>query len=264
MRLALAVVIALGSIALADGTPPAEEVIRDRLQNALWSAEEDHYKVAAYFAFDRAGALVGATGSLADHVLSDNPPQIVSNAIDGKATWIASEVALPPFSPTERPPNDARMTALFDGDAKGPLFVHLGEDGIEKPALPTKLERHVDAAAAAAVKKFEATLGDPTKFAKTVSDRNDVVLYGSEVKERYVGGAAVRATLRKWKLALTVRDGVIAGATTSKTVAWVAANVDARAAGKPKAAATPYRVTAIYELHGSSWDIVQLQFSTSL
>lgn len=261
MRLAIVLVLALGSI--AQGKPPAEEVIHDRLQHALWSAEDDHYKVAAYFAFDRAGALPGTTESLGDHILSDNPPPIIANAIDGKATWIASEVSLPQFSPPDRMPNDAHMTGLFDGDAKGPLFVHLGDTDSKKSRTPGKLERHVDPAAAAAVKRFEATLGDPAAFAKTVSDRDDVVLYGSEAKERYVGCEAVRAALRKWKLAFSVRDGVVAGATASKTVAWLAANVDARPAGKPKAPATPYRVTVIYELHGAAWDIVQLQFSTS-
>jgi hypothetical protein len=122
------------------------------------------------------------------------------------------------------------------------------------------MPERVDPAAAEAVKRFRATLGDPAAFAKSISDRKDVVLFGSDLNERYVGGAAVRATLATWKLAFAIRDGVAAGVTASKTVAWVAAYVDARMAGKPTPSAV-YLVSAVYEKHGTSWDIVLLQFS---
>lgn len=52
---------------------------------------------------------------------------------------------------------------------------------------------------------------------------------------------------------------MIAGVTTSKTVAWLVANVDAVRPGDK--VATAYRLLAIYEKTGSTWRIVQLNFS---
>lgn len=120
------------------------------------------------------------------------------------------------------------------------------------------------AGAEAAVALFESTIGNAAALAKTVSSRKDVVLYGSELKERYVGGAAVAKTLAGWKLSFKVLDGVQAGITANKTVAWVAANVAASSPKRPTDKPTPYRVLAIYENVGG-WKLVQLHFSfTSL
>lgn len=107
------------------------------------------------------------------------------------------------------------------------------------------------------VKLFESTIGDPKAFANTISDRKDVVLYGSEAAERYVGGAKVAKQLSTWGLTMKVRDGIDAGVTSNKSVAWVAANIDASTA-KFK---SPYRVLAIYERTGATWKIVQIHFS---
>jgi hypothetical protein len=105
-------------------------------------------------------------------------------------------------------------------------------------------------------------LADPQKLAASVDDRKDAVLFGSEPKERFVGTKDVRATLLRWKLAFQVRDGVAAGLTSSKSVAWVAANVDARPSDKPAAKATPYRATLVYEKIEGTWKLVVLQFSS--
>lgn len=87
------------------------------------------------------------------------------------------------------------------------------------------------------------------------------MLYGSAREERFVGGAKVRAKLLAWNLGLTVRDGVQAGLSHGKSLAWVAANVDARPAKTPKAAPTPYRLLVIYEKTGDSWRAVSVSFS---
>ena len=52
--------------------------------------------------------------------------------------------------------------------------------------------------------------------------------------------------------------------TKSGTVAWVAANVDAKSLKKPKSKALPFRVFALYEKIGDQWKLVQIQFSTSV
>jgi len=91
--------------------------------------------------------------------------------------------------------------------------------------------------------------------------RKDVVLYGSELSERTVGGDNVKAKLAAWKLAFKVRDGIQAGLTASKTVAWVAANVDATSLKNPKDKPTPYRALFLYEKTAGTWQIVHAHFS---
>ena len=110
------------------------------------------------------------------------------------------------------------------------------------------------------MKKFEATLGDPKALAASVSARKDVVLYGSEFAERYVGAAA-KAQLAKWNLAFKVQGGIQAGVGAAKTIAWVAANVDASSIKNPKAATTPYQLFAIYEQTGADWQLVAAHFA---
>jgi len=129
---------------------------------------------------------------------------------------------------------------------------------IKTNVLPDVLPRAVAAGAEDAVKVFESSIGDPKTFAATVSDRKDVVLYGSEQRERAAGGAKVKAKLAAWKLAFKVRDGIQAGL-AGKSVAWVAANVDAT--GPKQKTAAPYRVLALYEKTGTTWKLVQAHFS---
>lgn len=149
-----------------------------------------------------------------------------------------------------------------------PLAVHIAElftgkayaaaikEGKKLEALP----KRIDKGAEAAVKVFESTIADPKAFAATVSTRPDVILFGSEAAERWVGGDKVKAALAKWKLGFKVRDGIQAGVSGGGTVAWVAANVDATRVGKA-GPASPYRMTAIYEKTGADWKVVALQFS---
>ena len=105
------------------------------------------------------------------------------------------------------------------------------------------------------------SIGDPKRLLASISERKDVVLYGSERPERTVGGAAVRTKLASWKLTFKVRDGVAAGLSASRTVAYVAANVDAESQARPKNKLMPYRLLLIYEKTGSSWQIVAAHFS---
>jgi hypothetical protein len=271
MRILVAIVVlGVGASARADYDLKNPSIL-DRLEDALWYGRQEGHKIGPpHFAFDRTIAIVDPTAAeLGDRPEASVPAPFVVNAIDGKSSWAISDVAVPipsePGKPRTDKGNDGHVTALFDAPwPAGPLFIHIGElgPGVADPKTkPEVLPRKIDPAAADAVKRFEATLGDPKAFAATVSDRKDAFMFGSDARERYQGGDKVRATLAKWQLAFKLRDGIVAGATASKTVAWLAANVDARPAAKPKAAATPYRVTAIYELHGKSWDIVELQFS---
>jgi hypothetical protein len=125
---------------------------------------------------------------------------------------------------------------------------------------PAALESSIASEAQGAVDRFKASLADPAALVATLAARNDVTLLGSAPGERYTG-AAVRTQLARWGLKLAVRDGVRAGVTKSKSVAWVAANVDARPVKSPAAKPTAYRALFLYERTGTSWQLVHLSFS---
>jgi hypothetical protein len=199
----------------------------------------------------------------------------VAYATDGTAAWVAADLwASTPCGMTScmhDKPDPMHATALYD-KAGGwqPVTwmasgVHSGAEQTKAIAAGVKLmevARKIDGAEDV-VKQFEATIGDAKALAATVSARKDVVLYGSDLGERYVGGAQVRAKLIAWALAFKVRDGVQAGVTSSKTVAWVAANVDASSAKHPKDKPVPYRMLLVYEQTAGAWQLVQAQFSFS-
>lgn len=136
------------------------------------------------------------------------------------------------------------------------------QDAIDDNINPDKLQRDLGGADDA-VRVFEATIGDPKQFAGTFSNRNEVLMFGSELPERYPGAKA-KKQLAAWNFAFTVRDGVRAGLSKSGNVAWVAANVDATPAKQKGAKALPFRVFAVYEKIATTWKLVHLQFSTAV
>jgi len=240
---------------------------------------------AVRFGIDSKGVNASArTWADADHDIRDlaqvKDPTI-GTASDGKAAWAATvsrrAMQCHGLSGTfdqcksfEDPP--VNVLALFDklGKKWNPIAVHSAvpvtakdqakqvADGAKLAAIPNA----IDASAQGAVTAFKAGLADPKALAASVSKRADAVLFGSAPKEKFVGGARVAATLAKWNLTFTIRDGITAGTTSSKTVAWVAANVDARPAGKSAASATPYRLMCIYELDkANAWKLVAIAFS---
>ena len=199
-------------------------------------------------------------------------------AADKSAYWIATDIvefeigcgSAPCPPPPPPPPAQAHATFLWQrGKAGWDLIVWdlatviSGKDqaaALKLDPAPSELSKKIDAGAEEVVKLFETSIADPKTMAATVSTRKDVVLFGNEAKERAVGGAKVKAKLEAWKLGFKVRDGIQAGL-ASKTVAWVAANVDAKSAKKPKDKPVPYRLLAIYEKTGADWKLVHAHFS---
>ena len=229
------------------------------------------------FAFTEKKAYVSAktTGAAATELGTQEwmtARNVEAVATDKKASWYSADLI--PFEigcgaapcPPEPPPGPAdwHATALFEGDQVvawhiAPVVTGKAQAAaIKKGTTPPAIAKKIDGAEDL-VKVFEASLGAPKTLAATVSDRKDVVLYGNEAKERTVGGAKVKAKLATWKLGFTVRDGIQAGVTSSKTVGWVAANVDARK--NPKDKPVPYRVLFIYEKKGTEWKLVNAHFS---
>jgi hypothetical protein len=199
---------------------------------------------------------------------------VVGISADKTAVWINADVAEEIVCrdmgcDQEKAKGWWHATALFE--VKGPTIVAwqiaktvAGKDqaaAIKKGVSLDGLDERVDKGSEDPVKLFKDTLGDPKKLAATVSDRKDAVMYGSELGERFVGGAKIKSQLAKWNLGFTVTGGVQSGLTKSQTVAFVAANVEAKSMKNPKAAASPYRVFAIYEKTVLSWRLVSLHFA---
>jgi hypothetical protein len=202
----------------------------------------------------------------------------VGLAADKKSAWIAAVLedqvigcGMAPCPTSPMPEPDRRhVTALAEkvGDdwqitASHAAMIVTGKQqqrALKQGVMPNVLERSV-AGAEDVVKQLESTLGDPKRLAASVSARKDVVLLGSEPDEQTTGGEAVRAQLLAWNLAFKVRDGIVAGKTATKTVAFVAANVDATLPARPKDKPMPYRMLVIYEKTGAAWQIVLAHFS---
>jgi hypothetical protein len=202
---------------------------------------------------------------------------VAAVSADKKSAWVTANLGpihmgcgMDPCPPPPPRVPTHHATALLDKTATGWQWVawHIAPvvDGKEQAkalkagVLPAAIARSVTGAEDV-VKQFEATIGDPKRFVASISDRQDVVLFGSELTERVVGGAAVRAKLTSWKLAFKVRDGIAAGPTASRTAAFVAANVDAVSQARPKDKPMPYRMLLIYEKTGAAWQIVAVHFS---
>jgi ketosteroid isomerase-like protein len=219
-------------------------------------------------------APAGALESEFDMMAVADDKVTVGFSAKGDAAWLAADLSTTMTCGDESCPKKPRImaryhvTALFVAGAEWqPVFWHVAYQ-FEPKEYTASLTRGtvldaVDDRATKAddvVALFKTSMADPAALAGTVSSRADVVLYGTDRKERYLGGKAVAAQLRKWNLGFTVKDGVTAGITPSGTIAWVAANVDAVSRKKPGAPA-PYRVTAIYEQVGGAWKLVNLHFS---
>lgn len=243
-----------GGIPLENATPP-RFAFTGRAAAVSPASFEDSSTMLSDYASGAGDAVVGVSG-------------------DGKSTWVATDIIY--VFPCGMAGCDKivppRVHASGLLDASGHAIAwHVGVVSLGgptkrevkklgKPITPVVLAAGIDAGAEEPAKLFKASLADPKALAKTISDRKDAVLVGSDAGERYVGGAAMRATLARWKLAFTVRDGIQAGMAPSKTTVWVAANVDGAKAGDKKS--VPYRALAIYDKKGTEWQLVLLHFST--
>ena len=210
--------------------------------------------------------------------VADTSKTIVATAADPDTAWISTHLG-EHFAACgkagcakEAPDSWLRATALFEksNGTWQPLAWSITpaipgtsqQDAQDQNISPDAIPRNT-AGADDVAKLFEGSIGDPKKFAATFSDRKEVVMFGSELAERYVGKQA-KSQITAWNFAFTVRDGVRAGMSRSGNVAWVAANLDAKSVKAPKSKALPFRAFALYEKTGADWKLVSLQFSTSV
>jgi ketosteroid isomerase-like protein len=277
MRLALAcLLLAAAADTAAAGGPTTNQRITDLLTSIASANQAPEGTRPMRFIFNREEPIVEPSydePGAADNSIAKNA--VIAFSADKKVAWISAVLDEYSYCGDEEcahAPPDAHLHGTMVLENQGgwnPLAAHIAlavgaKDQAKALAKGVKLadiERHVDAGADDAVKLFEATIGDPKLLAASVSDRKDVVLFGSELSERYVGPAAVKAQLTRWNLVFKLRDGVQAGVSSNRTVAWVAANVDATPVKKPGAKPSPYRALFVYEKTGTAWQIVQAHFS---
>lgn len=274
MRIAALVVVALSGTAAADTAADIKTVISALNQR---DTDKDHPR------FAWSDEYVWWTGK---SKRSDQPSYGAMNVVitkqvtalsgDGSAVWFAAEVkgdlqpdeCMPgPCGPNKAAPH--HVTGLLDKAGAGwtwiawhsaPPTTAKQEAWSQKSVAPDAITKSTTGAEDVAA-VFEASLKDPKALAESISDRKDVVLYGSASAERTVGGDAVKKKLGAWKLTFKVRDGIHAGLAANKSVAYVAANVDAVSLKKPNDKPMPYRLFAIYEKTGGAWKLVLAHFS---
>lgn len=200
---------------------------------------------------------------------------VATTSADKKVAWLSAEVkgtpdpdecAPEPCKPNRDPP--LHVSGVVERSGKDWTWVawHVAapvtakaEAAIKKAktrpdVIPRDLRK-----ADELVEIVEAAIAAPADFGAMISDRKDVVLYGSASKERYIGAAKIRKQLAAWKMSFRATDGVQAGMVGAGT-AWVAMNVDAVSIQKPVTLGT-YRLSLVLEKTASAWKIVQLHFS---
>jgi hypothetical protein len=262
----LAIVVALVSVAHADNK---SKTITAALSDALSMSADD--KLPAIVILDTETkfkeAFIYGDGSPTSDLLHT----VVGVAADGSSGWIAADtgaIIACGMEGCDKILRDAERaakttppyhhTALVE-DGKV-LFLHVGSTG-KGVGHGAAMDADIPADAKPVVEQFQKTIADPKAFAATISKRKDVLLYGTEPTERFVGGAAAKATLLKWNLGLSAVGGIRAGVTKSKTVAWIAADVEAKSLKSKSGTTTEYRLTVVYEKTGSEWKVVQIHFS---
>jgi hypothetical protein len=272
-RIILLLIVAAGS---AHGDPSKTDI------KWMLTNRGDQDNTAARFGFDPATAHPDAKSwddaNPYRPELVDLSSTTIATAADGKAGWVSTHVAWAmqcagltgTVAQCGAPSQTYEVTLVVEANGKTwrPIASHVAHamsdaDASKENGKLVAIPRSIEPAAEDAVKVFEATLASPAALAASVSDRKDVVLTGSGPGEHAIG-AQVKTKIIGWKLAFTVHDGVAAGTTTSKSIAWVAANLDARPAGSPDAKPTTYRALFVYQREARSWHIVAAHFSFPL
>jgi hypothetical protein len=287
MRFYLLGLALLPALALADSKAPATpspiSELTSRLEGITSKSTRPQLDVPKFALSDNvtfeqpANADEALTG-FPETSVADTNKTIVATAADPDTAWISTHLG-EHFAACgkagcakEAPDSWLRATALFEKSngtwqpvawAITPAIPGTSQqEALDQNINPDAISRNT-AGADEVAKLFEGSIGDPKKFAATFSDRKEVVMFGSELAERYVGKQA-KSQVTAWNFSFTVRDGVRAGTSKSGNVAWVAANVDAKPVKSPKAKALPFRAFALYEKTGADWKLVSLQFSTSV
>jgi len=285
MRIAIAITAAVGATALADtkapAPPSAATELAQRLEaiaskSAHATADVPRFAFTGNLSLEQPASWGEATMGFPETAVADAGKTLVVQP-DPDTAVIATHLGEyascgKAGCAKQAPDSTLRATAVLE-KVNGtwqpiawsitPSIVSAAQqDAIDQGILPDKLGRNT-AGADEVAKQFETTAADPKAFAASFSDRKEVVMYGSELPERYVGAKA-KAQIAAWSFAFKVRDGLRAGMSKSGNLAWVAANVDATSVKNAKAKPIPFRAFAVYEKTPAGWKIVDVQFSTAV
>ena len=288
MRLGLALgMVLLVPAHLAGAEPPPSAAVT-RLFEALASADSGagdyarppRFAITVEVTDDSPRDVISLVAGATLPAVARARRSVVALSADRKVAWISADLAIekqchavpdddttgdaayyrPDYCKHADPDAWYHGSALYERTARGwqAVLWHVAGrklGGNKAGAVPDPITRAIEPGAEAVAKQFEATIGDPAAFARTVADRKDVVLLGSEQGERIAGGKHVRAQLAGWNLRFAIDGGVRAGLTASPHVAWVAANLTARS--------VTYRATFVYEQIAGRWCVVLAQLSTA-
>jgi hypothetical protein len=276
---AVSAIGAVGAVARADDAKAQALEISNLLAGLAADGTAPEHTKPVSFGFQLDGALVvepeafpepeGATGRM------EPKKPVIAYSADKQVAWIATDIDAYGYCGMDTCWKDPPYATLHGTmlveltTPVHPVAFHLATPvtgavqakAVAGGATLPALEPAVGDGAAEAVALFQATLADPKAMAASVSARKDVVLYGSSKGERFVGGAAVKAQLKKWGLGLALIDGLRAGAVDDGKVVWIAANLSARGVKRPKDKPMPYRVLFLYEHAAAGWQLVQANSS---
>jgi hypothetical protein len=282
----MAFLVATGASALADTKAPAAPSLNDELSQRLVaivsrsahaSADVPKFAFTGNLSLEQPANWGEATMGFPDNALADTGKTLVVQTDPDTAvisTHLAEYASCPAAGCARAGEADSRLraVAVFE-KANGNwqpvawaithgIVSAAQQDAMEQGIMPDKIGRNT-AGADEVAKQFETTAADPKAFAASFSDRKEVVMFGSELPERYVGAKA-KAQITSWNLAFKVRDGLRAGISKSGNLVWVAANVDATSVKNAKAKPIPFRMFTVYEKSAAGWKVVEVQFSTAV
>lgn len=285
MTLIVATGVATGASALADTKAPAapspNAELAQRLEaivskSAHASADVPRFAFTGNLSLEQPANWGEATMGFPDNALADAAKTVVVQTDPDTAvisTHLSEFSSCPAAGCAKQAPDSTLRAVAVLEKANGnwqpiawaitnPIQSAAQQDAMAQGIMPDKIGRNT-AGADEIAKQFETTAADPKAFAASFSDRKEVVMFGSELPERYVGAKA-KGQITSWNFAFKVRDGLRAGISKSGNLAWVAANVDATSVKNAKMKPIPFRVFAVYEKSSAGWKVVEVEFSTAV
>ncbi|HJZ88421.1 MAG TPA: nuclear transport factor 2 family protein [Polyangia bacterium] len=293
MRKPAAALIPLLSLACArcaQTAPPSEPEVRKAVERLLgdqaaavergdldaWAAPLD--RDVFLFGSDPTEATFGRDAILAQlkknaasrmradvHRTYRSTARVIGVAADRRAAWVADEIDYTLAAPDGEKKLHFRMTALLGyREAEWRILAaHYSvpvpheqafrDAGAHALKLPTDVGTGVAAGAQPLVDLFRHGIADPAASVKWISDRPDVVIFGTAPGERH-DGATIKKTLAGARMAakLMVTGGIRAGLSPSGGAGWVAGN----AVVSIGALEIPMRTLELYALEGGAWRLV--------
>lgn len=184
-----------------------------------------------------------------------------------RSAWVSDQLEVRAASAVGPPAFSVRILAVLTHGESGwrivaghgsfPIPNPVAQDMIRSGQLvrSTNLGSEVQRGADVLVNLYESGMANPSTLEETISDRQDVIAFGSAADEVHSGGAALKTAWRQFLEAeprLTPIGGVRAGLSPDGELGWVASNVDIQI----DEVRMPYRFFLVYLREPEGWRIV--------